>query len=591
MHRYYSTIRFAHNGYYVVSAYTGPDPDPVQANTFLIKTEQDLVWVAEHFANYQNATLIQQNDIAMTAAFVGIGDPAKPLVGDGATNKKFNDVAFRGTYDGNNKKITNFKLTKLAPGWGDLPKEGEKISEYSASMGHEYGGFINSAGDGAIIKDLTIELGDNGGWGTETASAFGGAAFVGTARGATLQNLKTAGTNGFSGANKAMAGIVGFAAADTLVKDCENNIAIQTTNEKGGGIAAITQSSTADHPATFDGCKNTGAITDASKASGINAYVDTATVIRNCENTGAAAYAIAYQNKANLTVEGTNKGQASLRPTNTAVDGLNFATIDDNVATYVANATVAQGGTYKVMVATAPAITLADGKTLTLDQAATVTAATPADYYIATSGTYTYTSTAKTTPTITVTLNPDTVEYTAGMSFPTPQVTGADTYDTSWAPAAITEPAAGATNEYVVTISVAATETTKAAQGQATLKVWKAAAPAYPSYIPTTDEALKGKWDTWSAGKSFDNAEAKVVEEAFLLNCALDKVDEAKAAFKCTAITVDGEGNVTVDADGDYNGYVAIQGKVELTDAEWHAKAEGDKFFQAILTTVKPVED
>ena len=103
----------------------------------------------------------------------------------------------------------------------------------------------------------------------------------------------------------------------------------------------------------------------------------------------------------------------------------------------------------------------------------------------------------------------------------------------------------------------------------------------YPTYIDPSDTETKAKYDTWKETYGADTGSA--YEDAFLLNCAPADVETAKANFKAT-ITVNADGTVTVTAPGDYNVTPTIQGKQTLSNTEeWHPKAEGDKFFRAVL--------
>ena len=57
-----------------------------------------------------------------------------------------------------------------------------------------------------------------------------------------------------------------------------------------------------------------------------------------------------YHHGGTVTLSGTNKGNSTVQSyTGNATPGLNFATVDGNVATFVADDALAAGGTYKVM--------------------------------------------------------------------------------------------------------------------------------------------------------------------------------------------------------------------------------------------------
>ena len=189
---------------------------------------------------------------------------------------------------------------------------------------------------------------------------------------------------------------------------------------------------------------------------------------------------------------------------------------------------------------------------------------------------------------VTVTLTSEIAEYSAQLKFPTASATigGNDVAGTpAWDPATISEPQAGATNTYTVTFTVT-TANYVGSKGTATFKVWKAASSGdeYPIYIDPSDTETKAKYDTWKETYGADTGSAH--EDAFLLNCAptAEAVAAAKANFKAT-ITVNADGTVTVTAPGNYNVTPTIQGKQTLSNTEeWHPKAEGDKFFRAVLS-------
>jgi len=211
--------------------------------------------------------------------------------------------------------------------------------------------------------------------------------------------------------------------------------------------------------------------------------------------------------------------------------------------------------------------------------------------------------------TVDLTLASEIAEYTELLDFPavtakvgTEDVTGTPVWD----PAKISEPNAGETNTYTVTFTVMNGGYT-GSTGTATFKVFKAAqsggwdpkpedidpsataATKYPELDGTALATANAKKLTeWAEAKSIDFAAVKGgagdYVDAFLLNCAPDAVEAAKADFKAT-ITVNADGTVTVTAPGDYNVTPTIQGKQTLSNSEeWHAKTDDDQFFRAVLS-------
>lgn len=108
----------------------------------------------------------------------------------------------------------------------------------------------------------------------------------------------------------------------------------------------------------------------------------------------------------------------------------------------------------------------------------------------------------------------------------------------------------------------------------------------YPSYIPTEDAAAKAKYDSWAEYAGVTTAAAaEELEEAYLLNCKPDEVAAAKAAFKFTSITKDGDTWVTTTTTGynnrDYNGTVTVK---SYSDVGCTTESEAGTFFRATLT-------
>jgi len=291
----------------------------------------------------------QTADIVLTAAWPGIGVAAgKDLAAD-----VYEAGAFAGIYDGGNYTISNFQMVD----------------------GVDYGALFNSIYN-ATIKNLKIS------WGASTLCSNSsdqggdtGASFVGTAKGSTLQNLTAlAGTVTTVKASKDMAGIVGYLYAGSTVDSCTNelNVGSFKAGRKCGGIAIISQGGTGT------------------------------AVIRNCENTAAVQF-IHVEGTPAITASGVNKGHAGYASNDKigGVANLYFATVEGDVATFVADDALALNGEYKVMSDGATAtFAFTEPGTISFDAAMctptyVVTAANSLTLTDATSGTVkTYTATA-----------------------------------------------------------------------------------------------------------------------------------------------------------------------------------------------------
>jgi hypothetical protein len=296
----------------------------------------------------------------------GVGIPnAKDMVNnsDGAKVEDFQAGAFQGTFDGQNFTISGVVLPRT-----------------------DYAGLFQSAYN-ATIKNLKVSLGNATGFATGTGNC-GGGVIAGVTVNTIIENCQTviAGEFNTFSSNKGMGGIVGYAAGGTTLSNCVNNLNITTTgNEKVGGLIACAQDGSASGftGRVIDGCTNNGNVTcgAANKVwtAGFVSYASSAvtfkgTCAQNGTVTGAgdtsAQYSIIASSAANLvTVEKgaviTTK-QTNIASSKKAVDGLNFAVVKDDVATFLSDAgALASGSTVKV---------LAGGQTLTLDSlGATVT--------------------------------------------------------------------------------------------------------------------------------------------------------------------------------------------------------------------------
>jgi len=191
---------------------------------------------------------------------------------------------------------------------------------------------------------------------------------------------------------------------------------------------------------------------------------------------------------------------------------------------------------------------------------------------------------ADTSATVDVTFSPAIAEYSAQLEFPTATASVGNEAvlgTATWDPATITEPSAGATNDYTVTFMVTNGNYT-GSTGTATFKVYKAAGGGYPSYIPTEDAEVKAKYDAWATKYGADTTSAH--EDAFLLNCAPADVDTEKAAFKLN-ITIVGDTVTVTGPDGKtYNGTVQLKGSNDLsTWTNVESASKSYQFFKAVL--------
>ena len=279
-----------------------------------------------------NLTFKLTADIELDAAWPGIGvQNGKDIY----STETFNGAAFCGTFDGQNHTISGFQMVGVA---GNPANNGE---------GLDYCGFFNST-YGATIQNLKIQYAGSLFAADTTASTKeSGATFVGVAKNSTLRNLTT--VAGTVSCSKGFGGIVGYLMGGSTVDSCTNNVNMTSlANNKCGGIAMITQNGSAT--AIISDCQNNGTQTTGSANSEYGAivgYVGQNTTIADCETT--VGRFLKHQGST-VTLQGVNKGDARvLAYDGIATPGLNFATVDGNVATFVADNALALNGSYTVM--------------------------------------------------------------------------------------------------------------------------------------------------------------------------------------------------------------------------------------------------
>ena len=337
-------------------------------DNYLVQTEGDLIKLQAYVADGQDTTgktFKLMDDInlgGVTWEGIGLANAKDYCTSDGKSFADFKAGAFAGTFDGDGNTIFGVTI-----------------------KGGDYNGFFNSTYK-AKITNLKLGIANNG---VAETSASSDALFVGVAFDSELSNLEAVkgedtGTTTFT-TGKDAAIIVGYMAGG-MVSNCVNNLNVQTsptaTDRKAGGIVLITQNSGTDKgsetasPALIVDCVNKGAIATSNQGTagvaGILGYVGMATTLKNVVNngnvstTGGTAYSIfgndAWKDKDDhskgkwlLIIEGANEAQDTYMAGNTAIDGLNFATVDaGGVATFVKDAAVVEAAaaadaTYKVM--------------------------------------------------------------------------------------------------------------------------------------------------------------------------------------------------------------------------------------------------
>ncbi len=232
---------------------------------YVIGNEDDLKRLAAYVNSGHEAvglTFKLTANITMTAAHTAIG---------GYINN--NTRYFRGTFDGNNKTISNLTINK--------PSE-------------DYQGLFGLLGQNALVKDVTVD-----GYnitGKRYVGAIAGYANNSSSNRATIQNCHANGTNvgsvasadyhgGIAGygyyvditgctsqgtisttaGNVCYGGIIGYASSSVNVTSCENAASITGSGDKHGGIVGDDDSSSN----RYSLCLNTGTVEGSSYKGGI----------------------------------------------------------------------------------------------------------------------------------------------------------------------------------------------------------------------------------------------------------------------------------------------------------------------------------
>jgi hypothetical protein len=255
-----------------------------------------------------------------------------------------------------------------------------------------YRAFFNRM-DNATIKNLTIHVAD---FEQTDAEEHGYAAFAGNMNASVLENCTATGAIGTI-AKPAMSTCGGFAVkvdSGGVFVNCTNHISIVCSlndNPKVGGIAGLFQGG------VLTNCWNDGDITITCKkcanagngAGGLIGYAQTSSsTIYHSGNAGTiqstdtttnggnfdikVGTIIGMQNSQTATIAGGTIAQTDKDPAGAIanVTGVNFATVDGNVATFVADNALALNGEYKVMATGATATyAFAASGTIAFDEA------------------------------------------------------------------------------------------------------------------------------------------------------------------------------------------------------------------------------
>ena len=221
------------------------------SKVYLINNERDL----ERLAAYVNSghetagkTFKQNADITLTAAHTAIGGYFEGY------NKYF-----KGTYDGNNKTISN--LTVNAPNsdyqglFGNVYENGviKNVTLANCNItGKKYTAGIAGSASYCTIENCRVSGSINAT--VSDANCHGG--IVGYARSTSITGCSVTGTISTSVSNDTYGGILGYASYSVTITSCENAANISGDGQKHGGIIGWDD----DSRNNIERCLNTGEV-------------------------------------------------------------------------------------------------------------------------------------------------------------------------------------------------------------------------------------------------------------------------------------------------------------------------------------------
>lgn len=222
-----------------------------ESKVYLINNERDLERLAAYVNSDHDATgktFKQTADITLTAAHTSIG---------GYFEGK--SKCFKGTYDGNNKKISKLTVTASNSNYQGLFGYTSKAVIKNVILancnitGKQYtGGIVGCALSSTTIENCHVS--GNICATASNASDHGG--IVGSATATSITNCTVTGTISTSVSNDNYGGIVGAANYDVVITSCENAANISGDGQNHGGIVGRDYNSSNK----FKYCLNTGVV-------------------------------------------------------------------------------------------------------------------------------------------------------------------------------------------------------------------------------------------------------------------------------------------------------------------------------------------
>lgn len=222
-----------------------------ESKVYLINNERDLERLAAYVNSGHDATgkTFKQNaNITLTAAHTSIG-------GYFEGNSRY----FKGTYDGNNKKISELTVTAPYSNYQGLFGNTQKAVIKNVTLANCNitgkqctGGIVGYASASTAIENCHVR--GNILATASNASDHGG--IVGSATATSITNCTVTGTISTSVSNDNYGGIVGVANYDVTITSCENATNISGDGQNQGGIVGRDNSGSNK----FKYCLNTGVV-------------------------------------------------------------------------------------------------------------------------------------------------------------------------------------------------------------------------------------------------------------------------------------------------------------------------------------------
>ena len=265
-----------------------------ESKVYLINNERDLERLAAYVNSGHDATgkTFKQNaDITLTAAHTSIG-------GYFEGNFRY----FKGTYDGNNKTISNLIVNAPNSSYQGLfgyTREAKiknvTLANCNITGKQNTGGIVGYASTSTAIENCHV----NGNINATASNAGGHGGIVGSATATSITNCTVTGTISTSVSNDNYGGIVGAANYDVVITSCENAANISGDGQNHGGIVGRDYRSSNK----FKYCLNTGVVNGNQYVGAIAGQNDSPRDFDHCY----------YPNQSTIKAFGTSSGSNNYR--------------------------------------------------------------------------------------------------------------------------------------------------------------------------------------------------------------------------------------------------------------------------------------